>query len=124
MANILTDLIVPLGSQYIAQRYGPQLPVPINNPMIPDWIERGAGAIGIGDGVPVEGQVIPAGQNPYQGMVFNPNANCGAGKWMKRTRRRRKRLATPSDLKDLAALKGVLGSGQTFNTWIATRGFN
>ncbi len=36
-------------------------------------------------------------------------------------RRRRKRLATHSDIKDLAALKAVLGSGKAFDTWIATR---
>ena len=36
-------------------------------------------------------------------------------------RRRRKRLATMSDIKDLAALKSVLGSGKAFDTWIATR---
>lgn len=36
-------------------------------------------------------------------------------------RRRRRRLATHSDIKDLAALKAVLGSGKAFDTWIATR---
>lgn len=35
-------------------------------------------------------------------------------------RRRRKRLATTSDIKDLAALKAVLGDGQNLKTWIAT----
>ncbi len=38
-----------------------------------------------------------------------------------RHRRRRKRLATASDLKDLAALKSILPPGE-FKTWIATRG--
>lgn len=36
-------------------------------------------------------------------------------------RRRRRRLATHSDIKDLAALKAILGSGKAFDTWIATR---
>ena len=36
-------------------------------------------------------------------------------------RRRRRRLATHSDIKDLAALKAVLGSGKAFDTWIAMR---
>lgn len=36
-------------------------------------------------------------------------------------RRKRRRLATHSDIKDLAALKAVLGSGKAFDTWIATR---
>jgi hypothetical protein len=38
-----------------------------------------------------------------------------------KSRRRRRRLATHSDIKDLAALKAVLGSGKAFDTWIATR---
>lgn len=35
-------------------------------------------------------------------------------------RRRRKRLATKSDLSDLAALKGILGAGKMMEVWIAT----
>ena len=38
----------------------------------------------------------------------------------KKKRRRRRRLATVSDIKDLAALKAVLGNGEAFKTWIAT----
>ena len=38
-----------------------------------------------------------------------------------KSRRRRRRLATHSDIKDLAALKAILGSGKAFDTWIATR---
>lgn len=45
---------------------------------------------------------------------------CGQYKWVTPKRRRRKRLATQSDLKDLAALKGILGNGKAFETWIAT----
>lgn len=40
----------------------------------------------------------------------------------KRTRRRRRRLATQSDISDLAALKNILGGGKSFDSWIATRG--
>jgi len=39
-----------------------------------------------------------------------------------KTRRRKRRLATMSDIKDLAALKSILGGGKAFDTWIATRG--
>lgn len=35
-------------------------------------------------------------------------------------RRRRKRLATASDIRDLASLEGVLGKGTLMKTWIAT----
>lgn len=38
----------------------------------------------------------------------------------KKKRRRRKRLATVSDIRDLAALKSILGNGDAFKTWIAT----
>lgn len=40
----------------------------------------------------------------------------------KSRRRRRRRLATASDIRDLSALKDILGNGQSFKTWIATRG--
>lgn len=39
-----------------------------------------------------------------------------------KSRRRKKRLATVSDIKDLASLKTVLGGGKAFESWIATRG--
>lgn len=38
------------------------------------------------------------------------------------TRRRKRRLATRSDIADLAALKSVLGGGKALDSWIATRG--
>ncbi len=44
----------------------------------------------------------------------------GVWKWVKRRKRRRRALATKGDLKDLAALKGILGNGKAFETWIAT----
>lgn len=39
-----------------------------------------------------------------------------------KSRRRKRRLASMSDIKDLAALKNILGGGKAFDTWIATRG--
>lgn len=45
---------------------------------------------------------------------------CGEYKWVKQRKRRRKRLATSSDIKDLSALSGVLGKGKLLETWIAT----
>ena len=35
-------------------------------------------------------------------------------------RRRRRRIATTTDIRDLAALQGVIGKGEAFKTWIAT----
>lgn len=62
--------------------------------------------------------VIPEAEGG-KNMVWNPRANCGAGKWIRRSRRRRKRLASASDIKDLSALKSVLGPSN-LKTWIAT----
>jgi len=45
---------------------------------------------------------------------------CGQWKWVKKRKRRSKRLATASDIKDLSSLMGVLGSGKNLTTWIAT----
>lgn len=39
-----------------------------------------------------------------------------------KSRKRKRRLASMSDIKDLAALKNILGGGKAFDTWIATRG--
>lgn len=58
------------------------------------------------------------GDDPMRGMVYKKV--CGSFKWVKQKRRRRKRLASQCDLKDLAALKGVLGGGKAFEVWIAT----
>jgi len=44
----------------------------------------------------------------------------GVWQLVKMRRRRRKQLATKGDLQDLAALKGILGTGKAFEVWIAT----
>lgn len=84
---------------------------------------EGLGVGGAGLGVtPVAGipfvDVIPEAGGGGN-MVWNPRANCGAGKWIRRSRRRRKRLASASDIKDLASLKSVMGPS-ALKTWIAT----
>jgi len=45
---------------------------------------------------------------------------CGSYRWVQPKRRRRKSLATKGDLRDLASLKGILGTGKAFEVWIAT----
>ncbi len=50
-------------------------------------------------------------------MNWNPRL----GKWVPARRRRKRRLASTSDIKDIAALKAVLGPSQ-LKTWIATHG--
>lgn len=80
---------------YQTQRFTTQ---PVNDsPFIPNVIEN----------VFSETQVVD--------QLGNPVHYC-----KKKTRKRRRRLATTSDIKDLAALKAVLGGGKAFETWIAT----
>lgn len=63
--------------------------------------------------------LVPDSPEGMPGMVWNPRANCGQGKWQKRGKRRRRRLATATDIKDLAALKAVT-TGKQKEAWIAT----
>jgi len=56
--------------------------------------------------------------DPMKGMVYK--RVCGQWKWVKKKFRRRKALVTQTDLRGLASLKGVLGTGKAFEVWIAT----
>lgn len=86
----LGSIITDLGTAYIKSKYSPQ-PVSYSQPaLLPSF--------------DIEGDI------PFIDIVSNK----------KRCRRRRRRLATTSDIKDLAALKAVLGGGDAFKTWIAT----
>lgn len=100
MAFDLGGLLLGLGSSYLGSKYAQ----PAQQSFLPDW-----GDISFGSPTPTA--TIPAGHT---------TAGCPPGMMKKKVRRRRKRLATPSDLKDLAALKGVLGGGEAFKVWIAT----
>lgn len=102
----LGSLIGDLATTYIGARYGQPSPPPVQQ-----FVDLPS------VGVPFVDVVREA---PHKGMVWNPEANCGQGKWQKKRRRRRSRLATPTDIKDLSSLKGVLGSGEAFKVWIAT----
>lgn len=109
MALDLGSLLGNLGGAYIDARfnaqpsynYGPSVAPPMTMPAL---------------GVPFV-DVIP--ETSARNQVWDPRANCGQGKWIRRNKRRRRRLATASDIKDLAALKNVT-SGPQMNTWIAT----
>ena len=102
----LGSIITSLGTQYIQSRF--QQPA-VQQPVFLDPLVNYF----------TDGSNQTAGVAPQRcGYVWNPDT----GKWQKKSRRRRKRLATQSDLKDLAALKGILGSGEAFKVWIATHG--
>lgn len=70
-------------------------------------------------------QVIPAGA-AAPGACNHGGASpvykkvCGEYKWVYPKKRRRKQLVTQSDIKGLAALKGVVGTGKIMEVWIAT----
>lgn len=100
LGNILTTL----GTSYINARFQ-QTP---DSPYIPNVLEDIFYGPNSAAATKVQGQMAP------DGTIVN----------IKRCpkRRRRRRLATVSDIRDLAALQQVLGNGQNFKTWIATRG--
>ncbi len=113
-----------------------------------DIFDAGAAALGIfGGGQPATGVSPPPGPivgsvpvvqsgggmvPPFSGgggaCESDPRNNyvlkfsCGQWKWIKKQKRRRKRLASSSDINDLSKLKGVLGMGKSMETWIATHG--
>ena len=110
MALDLGNIITTLGGQYINARYQPtpQFPQPVASvsPFIPDVIEPY-----IFDEATIAGAAcVPPAPKGYH---YN-RKGC-----LSKNRRRRKRLATASDIKDLSALKAVIGPAQ-LKTWIAT----
>lgn len=104
----LGALIADLGTSYITAKYAQQQPTVQQafNPL--DSV-----------GVPFV-DVIPEAPTQQCGGSMVYKKVCGSYKWVNQKRRRKSRLATRSDLKDLAALKGVLGQGKLLETWIAT----
>lgn len=119
---VIHETIGAIAGQYIQAKYG------ANQPRLQATGYHGGMDVGAGMR-PVDTHMDPTsvleyagGYDPCKKQVWDPRACCGAGKWVERSRRRRKRLATRSDLADLAALQGILGSGKNLVTWIATHG--
>jgi len=99
----LGDLLGQLGSAFIQAKYSPPVVTPA--------------AISPSMGFPEYqgGSALPGTATRTVGVVDEAReAICGP-----RRRRRRKRLATASDIRDLAALKDTIGPSMT-KTWIAT----
>ena len=125
MSLDLGNLLGTLGSQYISARYG--------GPRAPQVIAPTIQAQGPQAGVlqPVLAPAVGMGLGALAGEAydfFTDDQKAQLGNGMKidprtgrpcKARRRRKRLATTSDIKDLAALKSVL-SPADLKTWIAT----
>lgn len=110
----LIDAVVDLGTAYFASQQ------PAYNPTM--GLAAPGGTVVVGGALPAQTpsyeSICPTGSG-NKGMIWDPNANCGAGKWIKRRKRRRQRLATASDIKDIGALKSVLGP-KALGAWIAT----
>lgn len=108
MAFDLGNLLGTLGSQYIQTRWGTS-----NGGYMPGGVMSSPTFLD----VPFVDVVPDAGSAAQQhcstkGLVYDPEK----GKWIKRRRRRRRRLVTPTDLKDIAALKAIIGNGQALNS--------
>lgn len=110
LGNILTTL----GGSYINARYGQPTPVAYTQPQAPYY--------GLAPTPVVEGTnpLIPDFLEGTFGACPPPGYRYNKSGCLVKKRRRRKRLATQSDIRDLAALKQVLGGGQDLKTWIAT----
>lgn len=128
MSLDLGNLLGTLGSSYIQARYGqPQPPTILpgapygNQPIVAQGPRAGVAPTPVLAGP----NLMDLGQQGYdyffgdstvpKNMTIDPVT----GRLCKKQRRRRKRLATTSDIKDLAALKSVL-SPADLKTWIAT----
>jgi len=126
MSLDLGNLLGTLGSQYISARYGQPRPPAIMQPTI---VAQGpqAGVLQPVLTPPVAAGLGAAAGELYDFFTDDQKAQLGSGmkidpvtgRLCKKQRRRRKRLATTSDIKDLAALKSVL-SPADLKTWIAT----
>jgi hypothetical protein len=126
MSLDLGNLLGNLGSQYISARYGQPRPPAIVQPTI---VAQGpqAGVLQPVLTPPVAAGLGAAAGELYDFFTDDQKAQLGSGmridpvtgRLCKKQRRRRKRLATTSDIKDLAALKSVL-SPADLKTWIAT----
>lgn len=130
MSLDLGNLLGTLGSQYISARYGgprtPQITAPTIRPQGPragvaaqpvllETLPEMAGDVY--DYFFTDEQKQSLSQMPNAGKVqIDPRTGRVS---VCKNRRRRKRLATTSDIKDLAALKSVL-SPADLKTWIAT----
>lgn len=129
MSLDLGNLLGTLGSSYIQARYGgPRQP----QVMAPTIRSQGPRAVVAAQPVSAAPAIIAGGLGAAAGEVYDfftedqaiqlrdgQRIDPVTGCVIKKQRRKRKRLATVSDIKDLAALKSVL-SPADLKTWIAT----
>lgn len=70
--------------------------------------------------IPTTGTTITASSAASQLKTYCYKYVDGQWKLVKMRRKRRRKLVTKSDIAGLAQLKGVIGMGKAFETWIAT----
>lgn len=136
----LGDIVKTLGQTYIETRFGDRRPIMDRFPgpmqrqpqvMVGDTfgvtpafgpLALGAGRLaGRLGGFSTADKIGTAIGALGLGLAADEIAEIAAVASKVKCRRKRRRLATHSDIKDLAALKAVLGTGKAFDTWIATR---
>jgi len=136
MALDLGSIIRDLGGQYISTRWGqvPETLVDTRNPLggnggyvIPrggvgtDIIPRMTTPVFLGAAGGVVGKIAGILGGLGLGLAADDIAGIAGAISKVKCKRRRRRLATHSDIKDLAALSAVLGKGKLLETWVATR---
>ncbi len=150
MALDLGSIVRTLGEQYITTRwgspdraimpgewdYGRQAPIPVS---YPQGVGTGQVTPALMGGTPLSlagaagrgafGFLVGSSKSKIAAILGAAGLGLGvaeiadlAGALSKvKCKRRRRRLATHSDIKDLAALSAVLGKGKLLETWVATR---
>ena len=139
----LGNLVKDLATTYIETRYAqpgspasrPIMAQPVGLPAVIGGGLRGLSSPGLGAGIGggifggLAGDLMSGMESFGGGMAGCNNPSDIVFKWspqaqdyvpQKRRKRRRKQLVTQSDIKGLAALKGVVGTGKIMETWIAT----
>ena len=64
-------------------------------------------------GAPLPQPSAPAAGVNLKGFYWDPAANCGAGKWIRKRRKRRRPIITQSECAQISMLQGAVGKGQT-----------
>jgi len=111
----LGSLITDLGTTYIESRWG----------------DRAGGAPsaatsllgGITQGLVDMPGIEVVSQPPVangKGMIYDPAANCGNGKWIQKRRRRRRSIMTNAEAAQLLKATSVL-KGKQLEIWLAKR---
>jgi hypothetical protein len=147
MAFDLGNLVSDIAGQYITTRWGTPQPIMtgsgLGGPIQTQPVATYPSGVGVGQ-LPTPalagGPIAAAGRGIYGflqgsskwkiaaylgslGLALSADeiAQMAADLSKVKCKRRRRRLATHSDIKDLAALSAVLGKGKLLETWVATR---